>query len=125
MALSYRDSIFDIVLTSETLEHLPDVGRALREIHRVLKLGGFHVFTTPVVWDRPQTRQRARIENGNVIHLLPPSYHRSAATRTSDLLVFNEFGADFVSRCEQAGFDVRLLRDGRNPALVTFLARKK
>jgi SAM-dependent methyltransferase len=125
MALTYRDSTFDIVLTSETLEHLPDVDRALREIHRVLKPCGFHVFTTPVVWDRAQTRERARIENGKVIHLLPPSYHRSAATRTSDLLVFNEFGADFLPRCEAAGFDVRLLRAERNPALVTFLARKK
>jgi SAM-dependent methyltransferase len=47
--LTYPDNTFDIILTSETLEHVPDLDRAWREIHRTLKCGGYHVFTIPVV----------------------------------------------------------------------------
>ena len=35
-ALSYADESLDLVITSDTLEHVPDVDRALGEIHRVL-----------------------------------------------------------------------------------------
>lgn len=41
--LSYSDSSFDLVITSDSLEHVPDVRVALREIHRVLRPGGLHV----------------------------------------------------------------------------------
>lgn len=122
--LSYRDSSFDIVLTSDTLEHVPDVDTALAEIRRVLKPGGRHIFTVPVLMDRPATRRRASNSGGELIHHLPPSYHGAPQEGQADLLVFNEFGADFVGTCERAGFDVRLERSGRNQALVVFIARR-
>jgi SAM-dependent methyltransferase len=122
--LSYGDSMFDLVITSETLEHVPDVDAALGEIRRVLKPGGFHVFTTPVIWDRPKTRQRARLEGGELVHLLAPSYHGDWRDPKSDHLVFYEFGADFVERCGRIGYDVGVLKDQTNPALCAFIARK-
>ena len=45
--LTYSDASFDLVLTSETLEHVPDLEAALREIRRVLVPGGRHIFTIP------------------------------------------------------------------------------
>lgn len=123
MALSYADETFDLVITSDTLEHIPDVDQALRETCRVLKRGGAHVFSVPVVWDRA-TRQRARLDGGVLTHLLPPSYHGSSEEAKADFLVFHEFGSDFTDRCTAAGFEVELLRDAHNPALVTFIARK-
>jgi SAM-dependent methyltransferase len=127
MCLSYADSSFDLVLTSETLEHVPDLEVALLEIHRVLKPNGVHIFTVPVVWERPTTRQRAYIRNGEFIHALPPSYHgnRPEKETSGDYLVFYEFGADFVERCRRADFDIRVVRDKRNPALAVFVARKQ
>ena len=47
MNLSYPDASFDLVLTSDTLEHVPDPRLALRETRRVLRAGGRHVFTVP------------------------------------------------------------------------------
>lgn len=122
MNLSYPDEKFDLVITSETLEHVPDADVALGEIWRVLKPFGFHVFTVPVVWDRPVTRQRASVRGNELAHLAPPSYHGSRADQS--YFVFSEFGADFVQRCGQAGFEVNVIRDDKNPALATFVTRK-
>ena len=57
--LTYSDASFDLVLTSETLEHVPDLETALREIHRVLVPGGCHIFTIPQLPHVPTTFARA------------------------------------------------------------------
>jgi SAM-dependent methyltransferase len=46
-ALPFDDAVFDIVLCTEMLEHVPDPGAVLSEIRRVLKPGGRLVMTTP------------------------------------------------------------------------------
>ncbi|ATZ61208.2 MAG: putative methyltransferase YcgJ [candidate division WS2 bacterium] len=45
--LGYKDDSFDIVVCTEVLEHLPNPNETLKEIHRVLKLGGVAIITTP------------------------------------------------------------------------------
>ena len=122
MALSYSDATFDYVLTSDTLEHVPDFDIGLAEIRRVLKPLGRHIFTIPVLWDRP-TRQRAALVDGKIVHHLPPSYHGEAGAE--EYLVFNEFGGDVVERIEAADFDVRIERDVANPLIATFVCTKR
>ena len=53
--LTYPDDAFDLVLTSESLEHVPDLDAALSEIRRVLVPGGRHIFTVPVLPETPRT----------------------------------------------------------------------
>lgn len=45
--LAYRDGTFDVVISSEVIEHVRDPGSAVRELTRVLKPGGILVLTTP------------------------------------------------------------------------------
>ncbi|HEV2989831.1 MAG TPA: class I SAM-dependent methyltransferase [Candidatus Angelobacter sp.] len=45
--IAYPDSIFDTVISCETIEHVPDPRRAVAELCRVLKPGGRLFLTTP------------------------------------------------------------------------------
>jgi SAM-dependent methyltransferase len=49
-ALPFEDESFDVVLSTQVLEHLPDPRRALGEAVRVLKKGGRLILTVPGVW---------------------------------------------------------------------------
>jgi len=46
--IPFRDGAFDSALCTEVLEHLPDPGSCLDEIHRVVKPGGVVLFTVPM-----------------------------------------------------------------------------
>ena len=50
--LPFPPGSFDTVVCTEVLEHVPHPARALAEIHRVLKPGGFLVLTVPMYWPR-------------------------------------------------------------------------
>ena len=45
--LPFADQSFDVVLSFQVIEHVPDVGRYLAEIGRVLRPGGIFVVATP------------------------------------------------------------------------------
>jgi SAM-dependent methyltransferase len=91
--LSYDDASFDVVLTSETLEHVPDLNSALAEIRRVLKPGGWHIFTVPVRPGVAKTLPRAEVG--------PPIAHPGGDWGYP---VCTEFGMDLVQVLERAGF---------------------
>jgi SAM-dependent methyltransferase len=45
-----KDGEFDSAICIAVLEHLEEPEKALRECHRVLKQGGFAIFTVPFIW---------------------------------------------------------------------------
>jgi SAM-dependent methyltransferase len=102
-ALSWADGSYDLVLTSETLEHVPDLHAALRETRRVLRPGGRHVFTVPVDGRLETTCSR----NG-----LDPQHHGrgggpfALVTRKADMLAHWDIGRDMPRLLESAGFEV-------------------
>src|SRR5262249_14642459 len=83
MAIDCEDNSFDLVVHSDTLEHVAHPIRGLSECRRILKPRGFCAFTIPIIVDRLTT---SRIG-------LPPSYHGSPAN-LPDCLVHTEYGAD-------------------------------
>jgi SAM-dependent methyltransferase len=104
--LPYGDAAFDLVVHSDTLEHVERPAQALAECRRVLGPGGACVFTVPVVVGR-LTRGREG---------LPPSYHGGPETRTADFLVRTEFGGDVWKWVIEAGFGSCELVPYRFPA---------
>ncbi len=45
--LTFPDRSFDLIISQDVFEHVADPMQGFREIYRVLKPGGWHVFTTP------------------------------------------------------------------------------
>ena len=45
-ALPYEDAAFDVAVCTQVYEYVPDVARALRELHRVVRPGGLLVYST-------------------------------------------------------------------------------
>jgi SAM-dependent methyltransferase len=105
--LSYPDETFDLVLTSETLEHVPDLNAAIGEIRRVLRPGGLHIFTIPLLATVERTFARARLgADGTIEPLRGPLLHHPAGD--AGYPVFTEFGLDFADRLSESGFEVQI-----------------
>jgi ubiquinone/menaquinone biosynthesis C-methylase UbiE len=49
-ALPFPDQSFDIVMSFDVLEHIPDTDAHLREVRRVLRPGGSYLLQTPNKW---------------------------------------------------------------------------
>ena len=45
-----KDESFDCILSTAVLEHLEDPQKALHEAYRVLKSGGYAIYTAPLFW---------------------------------------------------------------------------
>lgn len=94
MNMKYDDNTWDLVIHSDTLEHIEDPVLALSECRRILGPNGKCIFTVPIIIDR-LSRSRAG---------LPESYHGSPSTSDKALLVHTEFGMDFWKYIFKAGF---------------------
>lgn len=53
--LPFKDNEFDVVFCNHVLEHIPDDYKAMQELYRVLKKGGFGIFQIPQDLNRATT----------------------------------------------------------------------
>jgi ubiquinone/menaquinone biosynthesis C-methylase UbiE len=53
--LPFEDNAFDVILCNHVLEHIPNDEKAMHELYRVMKPGGFGVFQIPQDLNREQT----------------------------------------------------------------------
>jgi SAM-dependent methyltransferase len=113
--MSFADSSIDVIIHSDTLEHVPDSKAALRESRRILKPGGHLFYTVPIVIGR-LTRTRGG---------LPPSYHGMPGAKREDCAVQTEYGADFWCEIFDAGFRELSLTSLIFPASVAIHAIKR
>lgn len=86
--LSFKSNFFNLITSTEVLEHVPDYKRALREIFRVLIPGGYFFFTVPL-FPASKTHQVAYIDNNkNIKWLMNPEFHGSRITGPNSVPVF-------------------------------------
>lgn len=81
-SLPWGDDSFDIVVSSDVIEHLDDVGKYISEIKRVLKKGGICVLSTPIrITEKP-------LDSEHVIEWFEGEYHDLIGTLFSDNIFY-------------------------------------
>jgi SAM-dependent methyltransferase len=114
-ALPFAEATFDLVVHSDTLEHVDGPVPALAECRRVLRPGGILAFTVPAVVGRLSRSRQS----------LPPSYHGRAGDNLEDYRVSTEFGADVWTTVMEAGFSNCTLVTLVYPASVAIVAQRE
>jgi SAM-dependent methyltransferase len=109
--ISFGDGGWDLVVHSDTLEHVADPIQGLAECRRLLERNGALCFTIPIIPGRLTKRRDG----------LPPSYHGGGPGGAS--LVFTEYGADFWTQVLDAGFANLTIVSAFWPEAVAFIAR--
>lgn len=89
------DESFDVVICNHLMEHVEDDLRAMRELHRILKRGGWGVLLSPVDLQRATTFEDDSITDPKERTRIFGQYdHRRL------------YGNDFADRLRKAGFEV-------------------
>lgn len=68
-AIDLPDDTYDVIIAHQVIEHVDDA-KALSELHRILKPGGFVVLTTPVIegWDETYENPDITTRGGRILH---------------------------------------------------------
>lgn len=109
-ALTFADASFDILITTDVMEHVRLDDRAHHEIHRVLKPGGVYLFTVPHEMERADTLVRVRVNDpadpSADEHVLEPEYHGDANGEGGGVLSYRVYGRSLVAKLQAIGFEV-------------------
>lgn len=114
MWMPLKNDSFDLIVHSDTLEHVPDPLQGLKECRRVLTQNGALCFTVPVVVGR-LTKNRVG---------LPPSYHGNSDSLKPDMKVVTEYGADMWTSVIEAGFSSVTVHTVDYPSATALCARQ-
>jgi SAM-dependent methyltransferase len=96
--LPFQSGAFDVILCNHVLEHIPDDRRAMQELCRVLKPGGWGVLQVPMDYGRHMTFEDDTI--------LSPEERERAFGQRDHVRVY---GMDYVDRLRGAGFTVEVV----------------
>jgi SAM-dependent methyltransferase len=112
-SLPFEPGSFDLIVHSDTLEHVPTPLNGLKECRRVAVTSGAVIFTVPVIFERI-----SRSRDG-----LAPSYHGNPSSPDPGMVVQTEFGADVWALVARAGFSSCEMLPYRFPAGLAIVAR--
>jgi SAM-dependent methyltransferase len=96
-AMPFGENEFDVVICNHVLEHVPDDRKAMREIYRVLKSGGFALLQVPTNYSMEETYEDFTITD---------PYEREKHFRQKDH--YRLYGMDYLKRLGDAGFTVEI-----------------
>ena len=120
--LTFPDASMDLVISSDIFEHVRGPMAAFAELFRVLRPGGYHIFTVPLLWPLPSaTKPRVDWSGDDDVFLLPARYHSSPHDPKGSL-VYTDFGMDLPDQLRELGFETATHHGYRQA--VTFVSRK-
>lgn len=99
--LTFEDESFDLFISLDVMEHVFNPDKSFPEIARILKPGGAHIFTVPLMNQHNPTEVAATIDDdGKVTHLLEAQYHGNPVDDEGSLVTYR-WGydiTDFISK---------------------------
>lgn len=104
--MPFADESFDLVITSEVMEHVRFVDTAHREIRRCLAPGGTYLFTVPYDDALAETWRLIDPETDEPL-VLPLHLHGDPGLRPSGIKSYRVFGRDLVDDLRAAGLEGR------------------
>lgn len=104
-ALSFDDASMDLVLCASVLEHVDAPLAAVGELGRILRPGGELFLEVPVDVNRERNIRRARLVDGEVVHLEAPAHHGDPMSEQG-VLVFHDFGWELLDQIRDSGLFV-------------------
>jgi len=94
--IAHPSATFDVIYCSHVLEHVVDDRKAMREFHRVLKLGGWAILNVPVTSD--ETFEDPKVTDPNErLRLFGQKDH------------VRRYGPDYIHRLRDSGFSVDVI----------------
>lgn len=114
--IDFTNGSFDIVLTSDVMEHVRDSAAAHREIYRILRPDGAYIFNVPFDETEEADVRLVDTSTSTDIYLVPPQYHGDPLT--GGILAYRVFGRELVGELEALGFTVNFQRLDRPDSLV-------
>ena len=100
----FRSEQFDLLISSDVLEHVPFLDLALAESARVLKPGGLFLSSVPFNIMAYETQIKAKLVDGQIEHLTEPEYHGDPINPEEGVLVFQIPGWDILDLAKKTGF---------------------
>ncbi len=97
--LSFPDNDFDLIITQDVMEHVEIPQKAFSEINRVLKKGGYHIFTVPLHEGRKSLSRKG----------LYGVYH-SDYLRNSGAFVYTDWGDDIIDIVAKSGMNAQVIK---------------
>jgi SAM-dependent methyltransferase len=110
--LTFSDNTFDLFVSLDVFEHIPDPRLAFSEIWRTLKMGGILLSTFPVRKAQVAAVESRVIFNGDgtVTHLKEPQFHGNPISSDGSLVTV-DYGYEIHKQIAAwAPFDVRIYR---------------
>ncbi len=102
--LSFSTHSFDVILSFDVLEHIPDYRGAFAECARTLKPAGKMLLSVPFDANSVRNQIRAQLrKDGTIEYLLPPEYHDDPRN-PEGCLCFQHFGWEMLEEMKEAGF---------------------
>lgn len=94
--LPFEDNEFDVIFCNHVLEHIPDDKKAMAELYRVMKPGGWGIFQVPQDINRKETFEDDSITNKEERTRIFGQYDHVRV-----------YGLDYFDRLREAGFTVK------------------